>query len=263
MINKKTIIKNKKAGIFAAGMILAMLIFMTTAWFAFSTTNKRISAEISTLPILNSYYNEQDRFLLYAQEAQKLAASQALYNIAKDAAIDPISESCNLMNNYMLWNEHCSPKTEIVKQKLLDYYNKTFDASIKAYPDEKMHSDYISEITETKELSSTAQAISLNSEKQGSFAKYNLSYSFNPSIKLNLTEQNIYLEDFEIIYNKIAACNKNLECIKAISLEHWNIAIEEQTSYFLFKLKTKTFHFFHEDNIEKYKPIELNFIIEK
>lgn len=263
MINKKTMIKSKKAGIFAAGMILAMLIFMTTAWFAFSTTNKKITAEINTLPVLNSYYNEQDRFYLYAQESQKLAVSQAFYQIAKDAAINPAKESCNLLNNYIIWNENCNPNTDMIKERFLENYNQTLANLIKLYPNDNMRPEYVNEINENNWIASTAQPITLNSEKQGSFAKYNFSYSFSPSIKLNLTEQDIYLEDFKMIYNKFDSCNKELECIKAISLKHWKITVEEYSSYILLKLKTKKAFFFQENGVEKYAPIELNFIIEK
>jgi len=251
---------NKKAGIFAAGMVLAMIIFITTAWFAFSTTNKKISREMLCLSVLNSYYNEEDRFMLYARESAKIAASQAFYLIAKDAAVNLKENSCNVRNNYIIWTESCHPETESIKEKFLNYYNKTFSELIKNYPN-KVQPEYFL-LLENDTLILMAQPIRFTSEKQETFAKYTINYSFDPSFMLNLPEQKIYLEDFETIYNKIKACNNNSSCLEDISFEHWETSLEEFATYYLFNLKTKNFYFFQDDT-QKYEKIELGFIIEK
>lgn len=259
-------IKNKTAGIFAIGMILAMIVFMTTAWFSFSLVNKKISTTIKTLPNLTELYEEQDRFYLYLKESSKLAASQAFYQISKDAAID--ERSCNLINNYVIWEQNCHPKTELVRQKFLEYYNQNLAAFIKNYPNKMLRPEFLNEFETEEIINSTALPIEIQTTKKSNFANYNFSYAIKISIKRNISEQGIYLEDFEEIYNKINELKEkcsatsggvsNIECFKNLELEHWNFEIEQQGSYFFFKLKTKNLFFFNEKGVENFAPIELN-----
>jgi|GEM_PF-2778437 len=250
---------NKRALAFGWGMVMAMIIFMSTAWFAFTTTNQKISAEITSLSILEDYYKEQDRLIAYSETSSKLALSQSFYQLAKDSAID-ITNSCKVINNVMVWNNNCHPNADFVKQKFLEYYDTNFNSFMLEYPN-KMDITYTN-VLENTTLISRASPVTFSSEKQGTFAKYNFTYNFEPSIKINLTEQGISLEDFESIYNKILECNKKIECFQKINLENWDISTESQGSWFLFKLKTKKPFIFYENDIENYAPIELNFIIE-
>ncbi|MEM2954856.1 MAG: hypothetical protein QW625_02835 [Candidatus Nanoarchaeia archaeon] len=262
----------RKAGIFAAGMILAVLIFMATAWHTFSTTNKKISVGIETLPTLTNFYDEQDRFSIYIKESSKLAASQALYNLAKDAAIDKNKELCRIepQTGYIIWDSSCKPELSFIKQKFLQNYNKSFNEFIQKYPNANLRPTYINEFDETtaknKEIKSTALPIIFQSIEKGTFAVYNFSYVIETSTKINLTEQNIYLEDFEEIYNKIieekAKCQTlDVDCFKNLNFDRWNFDVERQGSYIIFKFKTKAIYFFQETSIERYAPIELNFAI--
>lgn len=254
---------NRCALAFGWGMIIAMIVFMSTAWFAFTITNQKISAEISSLPILENYYREQNIFTVYAETSSKLALSQAFYQITKDSAIN-ISNPCRVINNIIVWNENCHPNKDFIKKRFLEYYNASFNSLILKYPNIKTVPQYTNVIDDNAtEIISQASQIVFSSEKQGTFAKYNFSYNFEPSIKLNLTERGIYLKDFMELYDKIVACNKDLACIHSIELDNWNITVEDKNSFFQFKLKTKNSFIFYENNLENYSPIELNFIIEK
>lgn len=269
----------KRAGIFAVGMIITMIIVMAAAWQAFSTTNRKIAVGVEILPNLTSHYNEQDRFSIYIEESKSLAASQALYEIAKDAAIDKKKGSCRVepQTNYFIWDNNCKPETLFIKQRFIQEFNKSLISFVKAYPKENLRPYYMNEFAEGSEeiINSAASPIKLESKAKSTFASYSLSHSVETSLtstKTNLTEENIDL-NFNGIYNKIVEektrcqteqkeaeeCSKALE---AIEFDYWRADVERQGSYFIFRLKTKDFFFFQENNLENYKQIELNFIME-
>lgn len=269
---------NKRAGIFAVGMIITMMVVMAAAWQAFSTTNKKITVGTKILPNLTSLYDEQDRFFIYIEESKSLAASQALYEIAKDAAINKNKDSCRVepKTNYFIWDNNCKPEALFIKQKFIQEFNKSLASFVEAYPKENLRLHYTNEFAEgSEEIISTALPIKLESKAKSTFASYSFSHSLKPfltSTKTNLTKENIDL-NFNEIYNKIV--EKKTRCqteqkdteecskaLKAIEFDSWHASVERQGSYFIFRLKTKDFFFFQENNLENYKPIELNFVIE-
>ncbi len=261
--------QNKKAGIFAAGMILAVIIFMAAAWFAFNTTNNKIKVEIQTLSILNNFNNEQVKFTFYAHESQKLAASQGFYELAKEAAIDPLSDSCYIKENYFIWSEHCHPQTDQVNRLFLNKYNQTFSRLIKDYPNKNISADFAN-ILEGDKLTSTSLPIILEEKKKATFATYTIIKDIapKPPLQTDLVGEKIYLDNFENIYSQIlsrkSSCTTiNEDCFKSLGVAHWNDKVEDKGAYLLFTLTTKEIHFFQENNNIVYKPIVLNFVIEK
>lgn len=265
--------KNRKAGIFAVGMIIAMILFMTTAWLAFTTTNKKLDASFNLAPYLTNIYNEQDRFSLYSEESTKLAASQAFYEIAKDAAIDKNKGGCLVYNNYFVLSDSCKPEITSIKTRFLEKYNQSLNSLIQKYHYEKLRINYINAFDETgSAIRSDANPINMDSQKKASFATYNFSYIFNPSVTISLAnglaKHDIILDDFETIYNDAVnaktACNQDINCIKGkMSLERWKFDVEKSGQYFLFKAKTNISFFYQEsqDAAEKFAPIEFNFAI--
>jgi len=261
--------QNKKAGIFAAGMILAVIIFMAAAWFAFNTTNNKIKAEIQTLSILNNFNNEQVKFSFYAHDSQKLAASQAFYELAKEAAIDPLSDSCYIKETYFIWSEHCHPQTDQVTRLFLNKYNQTFSKLIRDYPNKNISADFAN-IIEGDKLTSTSLPIILEEKKKATFATYTITQDISPKppLQTDLVGEKIYLDNFENIYNGVlsrkSSCSIiNEACFEDLGFAHWNDKVEDKGAYLLFTLTTKETHFFQEGNALVYKPIVLNFVIEK
>jgi len=254
---------NKNAGIFAALMILSMIIFMTTAWFAFSKTNEKIKESIN-ISVLSDIYKEYDRFSFYLKESSELSASQAFYEIAKDAGIN-LSLECNTYNNYIIWDVNCKPDSLFIEQKFVDEYNKTFSNYIRNYPNENFIIRFDNKL-ENKEITSEASSpVILSSEEKSSFATYNVSYKLSPSIKASLESYNIHLEDFGNIYSSIIREKENcrndedsVSCLKNnIVLENWQFDARKEGSYYLFKFTTKKYFFFYE-NEEKFAPISVN-----
>lgn len=263
---------SKKAGIFGAGMILMMIVFMSTAWFAFSTTNKKVAAEMELLPVLTSLYNEQDRFYLYLEETKKLASSQAYYETIKKLETGTINKNCRIEPNtkIAIWDSRCKPTDEI-KKSFLEEFNKSFDFFIKAYPNEKLRQNYIHIFDENKNetiISKTQQAI-LETQKNGTFAIYNITFSTEQTetIITELKEQQISLDDFVKIYEEVVkerenCIETNQDCFKNLNFENWNRKVEKQGNYFFFELTTKKAFFFIEKNKMKFEPIKLKFILE-
>lgn len=254
--------KNRKAGMFAAGMILAMLIFMSTAWFAFSTTNKKINAEFDVFPDLKNFYDNQDRFVLYSTESSKFAASQAFYEIAKDSAIDKNKDSCQVYNNIIIWSGSCKPETSFVETKFMESFNAGFNGLIQKFPNPDFKITY-SNALNGNNIDSTAQAIKQESKEKGSFAAYTFTFSFEPTIHLDLEKKNLH--DFILIYERATEaknkCGQDIPCLKnTFNMENWIFDVEKSSNYMIFRLRTKTSYFYN-DGAEKFSPIELNFAL--
>ncbi|MCX8193813.1 MAG: hypothetical protein N3G19_00385 [Candidatus Pacearchaeota archaeon] len=263
--------KNKKAGIFAAGMVLATIIFIVTAWFAFSTTNKNITAEIELLPILTSIYNEQDRFSLYINETKKLAASQAFYELTKRGAV--IDENCRIEpdTKSVIWDSNCKPEITYINKAFLEEFNETFNFLVNSYPNEKFRQNYSHIFNEQENvIISKDKSQIIENKKEGNFASYTISLSTEKTatITTNLNEQEINLDDFVKIYDKImeekSKCSEEThDCLKNFNFENWNVKIEKQGNYYFFELTTKKAFFFIENNNIKFEPIKLKFVLEQ
>ncbi|MGB9707841.1 MAG: hypothetical protein ACPLXC_00735 [Candidatus Pacearchaeota archaeon] len=262
---------NKRAVAFAYSIIIAMIVLMSAAWYAFTTTNNKITAEVTALSVLRNYYNEQDRFSVYLEESQKLAASQAFYQLLKDSAIDKSQISCKIIENVIVWSDSCHPEEDFIRVKFIEDYRFSFSSLMKNYPNEKFRPEYANALNEAMdEIISVTTPFTLSIQKQGTFATYTFNYTIDPTTKLNLTLQSIYLKDFEELYNKIKEeknkCSSvSADCFKNLNFEHWTFTTEDKMSYLLFKFKTKGAFIFKEPetNAQNFKPIELNFIIEK
>ena len=269
--------KNKKASIFALGMVLAMIIFMSISWYSFTKTNTNIENEFDTIIIVNSYKNQKNMFSFYLNDAAKLASSQAFYEIAEEAAIDK-NQQCNIYDNHLVWSQNCKPEFELVKKNFIEKYNKTLYNFTEKYPKPSFDIKPIEsiELYHTLDLENSIIKTDLSEkiyfmEKQTNFAIYNLTYQFKPSTTLNLTSQEIVLEDFIDIYEEINNAVENckneenpVSCIKNENLvfERWIFNLEKKVSYLTFEFKTKKSFFFENiEKEEKFEPIILKFAI--
>jgi len=254
---------NKRAaGAFAILMMIGMIVFMTAAWMTFSTTNKKAIGEINLIPILKNYYDNQERFLIYSTESSKLAASQAFYEIAKYSAIDKNKDSCQVYNNIIIWSESCKPETTFIETKFMESFNADFNGLIQKYPNPDFKITY-SNLLHGNNIDLTAQPIKQESKERGNYAIYNFTYSFNPSMQIDLEKKNLH--DFILVYEKAIEsknkCGQDIPCLKnTFNMENWIFDVEKSSNYLIFRLKTKTSYFYN-DGAEKFSSIELNFAL--
>lgn len=251
-------IKNKKAGMFGALMVLSMIVFMATAWFAFSKTNEKINGSFN-ITALKNYYYEQDKFSFYMKESSRLSASQAFSEISKQAGIN-LTTKCNTYKNYIIWNENCFPDNLFIQQKFLEEYNKSFHNYINNYPNKEFIVDFIHNFEDNK-ITSEGKKITLTTAKKSSFAVYNFSYEIIPKSNFDLASEKINLNNFREIYNIVInekeKCSNEISCLKNnVVLNDWNVEIEKENNYILFNFSTKKFFFY--ENAEKFAPIAMN-----
>ena len=265
-------IKQKKAGVFAIGMVIAMILFMTAAWFAFTATNNKITFETRALEPLMDYNNEYDRFIIYRDESAKMAASQAFYEIARDAGIDKNQDSCTVYNNYFILSDNCKPGTNAVRAKFIDIYNRSFNNLMSLYPQYNFRNNIYSVMysSDRNMIEFKTDKIKPSSQVKTDFAVYNLSYEVDPSATVNLSEQDIILEDFEEIYLKIINAKNSCvgreitSCMKSkLEFVRWHFDAEKQGSHLIIKMKTKSSYFYQDaTSDERFAPVEFNFAIQ-
>jgi len=255
----------KKAGIFAISMVVGMIIFISLSWYSFSITNKNLNLGISKA-ISANYQNTRDKIYFYTLESSKLAASQAFYEVAKESAVDKEKTLCTVIENKLIWNQNCKPEQKFVENKFLEKYNDSFIGFLKNYPEKQLEDSEYIYLIEEDELFSTTSEKTLTTIETTPVATYTMNYMFDSSLKINLFDEGIYLEDFESIYKQansaITACkdSKNMVvCVKnRINLGRWVVEVEKEGSYLIFKCKTKKYFFFNESG-EKFEQIGLDF----
>ncbi|UZE93792.1 MAG: hypothetical protein IB618_03430 [Candidatus Pacearchaeota archaeon] len=261
-------IKNKKAGVFAIGLVLGMIIFIGMSWHAFSTTNKNINAGVIKTTASINIKNMGDRLSFYINESSKLAASQAFYEIVKDSAIDKDNPSCTVTGDTIIWNSNCMPEKIFLQNKFTDEYGKSFFDSLKAYSETNLTDITYTHTFENGEIKTKTDPKTFSSEEKGTFATYKLEYEFNPSITLILEEENINLDSFDFIYIKtnsdIRECRDEeavdmVLCVKnKLEFDGWTVDVKKQGSYLIFELETEEYFFF-EDKGMKFEKIILKF----
>ena len=285
----------KKAGVFAIGMVLGMIIFMSLTWYSFLTTNKKISVEIAGSTTIANNKNTIDNLVFYIDEAKKLAASQAFYEIAKEWAIDlnveDSAQECKMYNEYIIWSQNCKPEQEKIEAVFIKKYNESFYNLLNQYLLNRYHKenlnisdlnyfDYVYTL-EGEKIISSATIKTLSAIEKANFATYNISYNFDPSTTLDLKKQEISLNEFESIYQEtnsvIEECKalenneensetEILSCIKSriknsLEFKKWIVEVKKEGSFLIFELKTKKYFFFTLDNEGKFSPITLAFAI--
>lgn len=257
---------NKKAGVFAIGMVITLFILMRLTWHGFTLFNEKVDKGISSLDNLTTLYAASERISFYLQEASRLSASQAYYIIAQEAAIDKEKQKCFTRKyqgkDIIQWEELCKPQLALLKQKFLSEQNKSLIKFIERYP-EKLNISMLNTIE--NDLLSTMIKVHLTTQQASSFALYNLSYGLEKNFKINLTEEKIFLDDFVNIYDKssttIKEC-KNQEiktCLKKLSFKNWNYKVTVFDRWVLFEFSSKKYFFFENETGMRFEPIELKF----
>jgi hypothetical protein len=263
---------NRKASIFALGMVLAAFIFMGLAWGGFFMSNKNVNREIG-LEEPMYLKNIEDKFILYSNQAAKLSASQAFYELSEESVINRENKNCKIYSgkNYIIWDQNCKPKQEIIDHSFINKYTENFNDFIQNYNYniDTTNFEYF-HVLEENEITTTSHSETIKITKKTAFATYNISYEFHPSITLELTNNEIYLNDFVLIYQQIISARQTCEtnddqakCIEDnINAERWSFDITKESSYFVCEFRTKNYFFFEDENgKEKFARAALNFAI--
>jgi hypothetical protein len=245
---------NNKAQIPESVIILAALtICIAALYYTVTFPGKTVSA-ISTENV-SGMFNEQKKFMVFAEEAVDLSAQQALADIAKS----PSGMKCGKFGDLIIWVDGC-PNNNEIKSAFIKKLNDSLigrGIEIKSF-------DLIDGISLVlKEKSSEVK-------EKNNFIYYKINYTYSPRISASLDL------DFEKIYSaaksKKAECDlrfstnteadKDIKigrCIEELRLDDWNVAVTSSGNYYSFTLNSKKLYFY--DN--SFKPIALKFALQK
>ena len=253
---------NKKAGAFAIGMVLAMIVLVSLTLYSISKSNQDVEKTFS-LKNLTSLYFEADRISFYFKEASRLSAHQAFYEIVKDAAINTSNKLCFSQSyedkEIIIWDKNCKPEINFLKERFLLEYKKNIAKYAKRYP-----KDVKFEIESWMENDKVVSRLKVKLNERNE--RYNISYSFIKVFYTNLTSESIVLEDFPEIYEKVNVKKENkgnIENCFGLSFERWKCKAKRIDDSYLFELETKKPYFFELDGKEHFENIRLVFLLKQ
>ncbi len=250
-MKSKTKKTNKKAQIFALGLVLITLVAMGYTLYTFVVISGNIQESIGPPNKLIEAYNSQTKLLFYAKESAGLAVPDAFNFIAEEKAA---SGDCVIDGSgYVGWSSTCKPDTKDIEENFLLEFKKSYGGYIQEYP-EKVN---FSVTLEENKIKLEAESVTLNfTEKE-----YNVSFTFEPSFSTNISAFGLSLADFESIYFGAQYCkNKNTTKVKNCMTEkikNWHTDVEFKEPNLLFDLSTKQ-SFFIDDG---FSAIKLKFKI--
>jgi hypothetical protein len=257
---------NKKAGTFGLSMMVIAVVLIGLCLWVFVKVDRKAETSVSSLENLTNVYLSYDRANLYFGDASELASQQAFYSIAKMSAENPGCFTKSYQNrSIVIWNAQCGPEKSSIEKRFLLAHNNSFNGFVERYP-EKRNVEIFHALDNGVITTKVKSAIT--GEQQAGYAKYNVTSELDKTFTVNLSAENISLDDFVSIYQdamNIQECKKNKsveQCISEISLERWSINTTNLNGWILFELSTKKPFFFEENGAEQFKPIELKFGIE-
>lgn len=229
--------KNKKASIFPGFLVVITLVLLAAAFGTFIYMKTKIQTEVSPNSDLIKLYNERDEVKLFNNELLKLKAEQAYSDVMKQGAVK--GEKCVVREEYAEWNNNCNPNIEEIKEMIEEKTNARITKDILYQKKDN--------ITKTIEIKG--------------FTDYNVTYTYNPSASVNLSEIYIYFEDFNDIFKKINDCRlMNIEdteaCMKT-KFENWDTKIKKTDNYIFYNL-TSNKKYFHDN---EFSYVILKFVI--
>lgn len=251
--------KNKKAQVFATGLVIITLIMMGIALFVFLSVDSKIKEGVNPpVEILDSY-TEKTAFAFYAKESAAFASANAFSALAKEIT----SGECTVVQmNYILWNDTCKPNTDEIKKKFMNKFNNSLVLSIKNYPSHLKNTSFVPSLQESDKIKLASDNIVLNASNNKGYVRYNSTFTFNPSFEFNLQDININLSDFENIYSIALQCkDKNrtkVENCLANKFERWDFSLSSYDKYLLSDFKTKKNYFLN----GKISEVALKFALE-
>ena len=232
----------KKAQVPEGVIILAAVaICILSLYYTITFPGKTASA--ISMENVSGMFNEQKKFMVFADEAADLAAQKAL----ADISIFPSGTKCGQTGSTAIWTDGCPDNNEIKEE-----FSKTLKASLVNYGLEAEKIEF-----EGKKVIITLKEKSAEIKEKNDFIYYRMNYTYTPKISASADL------DFEKIYSAVKAknneCGKtaSADCISALQLDDWNVNVISSGNYDSFTLNSKKSYFY--DN--SFKPIVLAFAI--
>jgi len=245
---------NNKAQIPESVIILAALtVCIAALYYTVTFPGKTVSA-ISTENV-SEMFNEQKKFMVFAEETADLSAQQALADIAKS----PSGAKCGKFRDMIIWTDGCPNNNEIK----LAFLRKLNDSLISRGIE-------IKSIDISDKINLVLKEKSAEVKEKNNFIYYRVNYTYSPMISASSDL------DFEKIYSaaksKKAECDSRFltnteadkdvkigRCIEELRFDDWNVAVTSLGNYYSFTLNSKKSYLY--DN--SFKPIVLIFALQK
>jgi len=245
---------NKKAQIFAVGLVLITLIAMGYALYTFVVIKRGAEESIMPSAKLIDAYDSKTKLLFYAQESAKLAVRSAFNLIAQEKAA---SGDCTIDGSgYVEWSANCKPDTKEIEENFLSEFKKNYENYIEDYP-EKTNYSITLDASKKNSINLDAESITINISEE----EYNATFTFEPSFSIDISLFGLDLTDFEGIYSATQNCKSkdalNVKNCMIEKIKNWHIDAELKEPDLLFDLQTKQTFFFD----DTFSPIKLKFKI--
>ncbi len=243
--------ENKKAQIFAVGLVLITLIAMGYALYTFVMIKGDVEESIMPSVKLIDAYDSKTKLLFYAQESAKLAAQNAFNFIAQEKAA---SGNCTIDGNgYVGWSSNCKPNAKEIEENFLSEFKKSYESYMKDYTEKTSYNITL----EKNNINLNAESITLNATEK----EYNASFTFEPSFSIYIPAFGLDLTDFESIYSAAQSCKSkdalNVKNCMMEKIKNWHTDVELKEPELLFDLTTKQIFFFDDG----FSAIKLKFKI--
>lgn len=224
---------NKKAITFGTGLLILTIISIGVSIYYFSHTREKTLQNIIVADAIMEFEQELSRIELYAKEATKQAASQALARMAEQSFIKNNLE-CLVYEDRLILSEKCKP--ENLEPWFAEKFKLIFSELLNNYPATLEHASESKEnIIKTK--------IKFNKQENNS-----INYIFENVLETDFNITEIHLEELENLHATLERvkqqCNEEITCMNNnLKLKNWNTNIKKEMTYFLLDLETKTNHF--------------------
>ncbi|MBW2981377.1 hypothetical protein KY343_00725 [Candidatus Woesearchaeota archaeon] len=227
----------KKALLFNISLVLITIIVLTTALIALGQVIPFKEGIGSRAFDIVEVYQEGENKLFYVDQAAKLSAQQAAYDLAQKGGFSNKTK-CGKKEDYSIWldatKKDCYPDYK-------NEFNKDFNKIMKGYLSSvPLYVNYETSLFDERIIGIPHRATVLFFYSGKSMSNYTIYPSFNVNINYDI---NKYRDLKEQSNNLISECtNKTVSCVNSKAAEfNWNITSAEQNF----------FKFYYKDNNTK------------
>lgn len=228
---------NKKASIFALGMLVVLLLALSRIYFLSITRSKELSGEFSIGENQLSFFasmQEAEKSILYGEEGFGLALHQSLHEITSSGGFKT-APLCGKSGSYTIWrkdnNTECYPSIQDFKQSLAAALSENMKGHFEnnPYTDggyEGEHELFFEQeddllVAKAYALLPSVQDIRCNyaysPESGGDCGNYYYRPSFRKSIKFSLNDFNEIAQTAKKIAEDVESCTGILNlCVNSI-----------------------------------------------
>gem|GEM_PF-6959314 len=259
MKTKNIVIWGKDAQAFAMFLVVAVLLTTSYATFTF-LTQKRFSETVTTPFKLGEVYGDSEKFLFFAKKAAEISIQDSYNRIASESLF--AGKECMYDGNYI---SLCSLETGINEKFALEI-KTSLDNLLKKYSDNRFREiNYAVSVKETGDIIEfNSGSINLNAKSDDGSFPYTMTYSFNPSFSINISEMG--LDDMKKVVETTRNCflNSNArisDCTRQLKNFDVTFTIKEDKTFF--DLNTKKKFFYSKDDTAVYDRITIRFFVQE